>query len=74
MSKLSQLRQYMQAGEWCEAIKMAAAFPRLPLEYRNAILNGREAVLRPDFQRALKRDPGAQIKTAIAALRAAYGR
>lgn len=72
-SKLAVLKEHLRAGRNHEAIKLAASFPRLPDEHRAAILEGREAIARPEFQRSLKRDPEVQIATAIAALKAAFG-
>lgn len=66
------VRAEMDAGNWREAILAAAKFPDLGDE-RDAILSGREAIVRPAFQRQLKRDPEALIEVAKAALRRRYG-
>lgn len=70
--KIDILRGHMAAGRWPEAIKLAASFPRLG-EEKAAILKGREALLRPDFQRQLGRDVPAMVEGAKAALRRRYG-
>lgn len=70
--KIDTLRGMMNAGQWADAIKFAAKFPRLPEGQRKAILEGNEAILRPAFQRQLRKDPEAQITAAKAALIEAY--
>lgn len=72
VTKISQLRKLMEAGEWREAISLAAKFPRLGC-LRNAILDAQTAYTNPGFLRQLRRDPDAAIKCGIAALQDAYG-
>jgi hypothetical protein len=64
---LELIRFHMRAGEWNEAILAAAKFPDLG-EHAEAIQRGREAIMRPAFQRQLKRDPKAMIEAAKQAL------
>lgn len=71
-TKLAQLRALMAAEEWRSAILLAAKFPRLGAR-RGAILDAREAYLRPAFQRELGKDPAALIAAGRRALAEAYG-
>lgn len=71
VAKIDTLRAHMAAGEWCAAIKLAASFGELGAE-RGPILSGREALLRPAFQKQLGREPAALIEAAKAALRRRY--
>lgn len=59
-TKLSQLIAMMNAGHWDEALKFAGKFPSLGEEKR-AITRAREALIRPEFFRALGRDVDAII-------------
>lgn len=52
LKKIDVLRAAMGKGDWPAAIKLAAKFPSLGAE-KAAILSGREALLRPGFQRQL---------------------
>ncbi len=70
-TKLSQLLGYLEAGDERAAVLMAAKFADLG-DQRAAILSAREAYLRPDFQRQLRRDPAVLIEAGIAALRERY--
>ena len=70
--KLDAVLAAMGAGDWPKAILLAAKFQDLGTA-RNAILSGREGVLRPGFQRQLKRDPAQLIEAAKTALRGRYG-
>ena len=69
---LEYVRRCMHEERWDEAILSAAKFPNLGDEAA-AIHRGREAILRPYFQRQLKRDPELMRLEAIAALKARYG-
>lgn len=71
-TKIEQLRELMARGDWNAAIIFCAKFPRLGA-YRDAILDGREAILRPDFQRQLGREPSVLIAAAEEALREGWG-
>ncbi len=70
--KLDAVLDAMRADDWPRAACLAAKFQDLGDE-RDAILSGREAVLRPEFQRQLKRDPAALLEAARAALVRRYG-
>jgi hypothetical protein len=72
-TKISQLRDMMDAGEWRKAISMAAKFPRLGA-HRAAILDAQLAYTNPRFARQIGKDPEALIAAGQAALRAAYAR
>lgn len=61
----------MAAGDWDRAITFAARFQQLG-DARNDILSAREALLRPDFQRQLGRDPATLRAVGIAALQRRY--
>lgn len=69
--KLDTLHAAMRAGDWREAMRIAAAFPRLGDE-KAAITRAWEAYQRPDFMRQLRRDPNALIAEGVAALRRRY--
>ena len=71
--KVDILRNHMAAGEWRDAILLAAKFQRLGAE-GPAILSAREAYLRPAFQQQVGKDPAALIAAGRAALLRRYGR
>lgn len=71
-STAEQIRIMLRAGAYRGAILMASKFDDLG-EQRGRILSAREAYLRPDFQRAIKRDPEALIADGLAALQERYG-
>jgi hypothetical protein len=64
---LALIKEMMRRGLWIDAILAAAKFPDLG-DQAEAIQRGREAIMRPDFMRQLKRDPEAAIEAAKAAL------
>lgn len=70
-TKISELREYMDKGDWTRAIALAARFPRLG-EHRGAILDAQMAITSPAFCRGIKKDPAALIEAGKAALMAAY--
>jgi hypothetical protein len=70
-TKLQRLRRCMRAGDWRNALRLAASFPRLG-EHHAVIVRAHEAGWHPDFYRAIGRDPDADIAAGIAALRARY--
>jgi hypothetical protein len=70
--KIDELRAIMAAGDWPRALAFAAKFPRLG-EFKRAIERGHQAAARPEFTRAVGRDPDADIAAGIAALRERYG-
>lgn len=67
IKKIDQLRAIAASGDWEKTIKFAAKFPRLG-KHRNAILDAKEAIIRPDFLRQINRDPGALISAGKIAL------
>lgn len=71
-SALANVRHLIAMGDWRAAILTAAKFPDLGDEAA-AIHRGREALLRPSFQRQLKRDPTQMIEEAKVALVRRYG-
>jgi len=70
-SKLSTLREHMEAGRWRDAIRLAARFPQLG-DQRGAILDAQMAYTNPEFARGIRKDPEQLIAAGIAALRARY--
>lgn len=66
-SKLSLLQAAAAAGDWPEAIRIAAKFQRLG-DARAAVLDGHMALTRPDWCRQLRKDPAKLIEAAKAAL------
>ncbi len=70
--KLDAVLAAMRADNWREAILLAAKFPRLGAQEK-AITRAREALLRPDFQKQLGREPAALIEAGKAALIERYG-
>ena len=71
VTKLSQLRALMEAGEWEKAIAIAARFPRLGA-HRAAVLDAHGAYTNPRFMAQIGRDAGACIEAGKLALIAAY--
>ena len=54
-SKLSIVREYMAAGRWQEAIRIAARFPQLS-DQRGAILDAHTAYTNPRFMMQIGKD------------------
>ena len=71
VTKISQLQALMRAEKWADAIRFAAKFGDLG-NARNAILSAKEAVVRPEFMRQLRKDPDALIAAGVEALRQRY--
>lgn len=69
---LCELADAMSAGRWEDAILLAAKWSDLG-DHAAAIHRGREAILRPEFQRQIKRDPAQMIEEAKEALLERYG-
>ena len=69
--KLDAVLDAMRGGQWPEAIRLAAKFPRLGAE-KVAIMRAHEALARPAFQRQLGRCPELLIEAGIAALQRRY--
>lgn len=70
-TKLACLREVAARGDWLGALRIASRFADLG-EHKAAIMRAQEAVLRPDFQRQLGRDPERLLAEGLAALRARY--
>lgn len=70
-TKISALRTLMADGQWPDAIRFAAKFPRLGHE-RAAILDAHMALTNPAFCRGVRKDPDALLAAGIAALQARY--
>jgi len=66
-SKASIVREHMEAGEWAEAIRLAASFGRLD-RHRVAILDARSAYTNPRFVAQLGKDIEALKEIGKAAL------
>lgn len=71
-TKLNQLREYMAAGDWRAALKMAASFPRLG-NHKEPIERAWAAFLNPGFYESIGRRPDILINAGIDALKARYG-
>ena len=67
-SKASLVRDHMAAGQWAEAIRLAASFPRLD-KHRTAILDARTAYTNPRWLTQLGIDPETAKEAGHAALR-----
>lgn len=67
------LAEAMRERRWNDAILLAAKWSDLG-DHAAAIHRGREAILRPSFQRQLKRDPAQMIEEAKAALLERYSK
>ena len=71
--KIDTLRAFMAAGNWPSALGLAAKFPRLG-EHKTAITRAWEAIQRPEFYRAIGKNPDALVNEGIAALKERYGK
>jgi hypothetical protein len=71
-SKLSLVRAAAAAGDWREAIRIAAKFQQLG-PHREAITRAWAAIQNPDFYRDIGQDPQALIDAGVAALQERYG-
>lgn len=71
-TKLDTLKAAAAAGDWQQAIAIAARFPRLGA-IRNAVLDAHTAYTNPRFLAQLRRDPEECIAAGRSALIAAYG-
>ena len=71
MTKLEMLKIAAAAGDWRQAVAIAARFPRLGA-YRNAVLDAHAAYTNPRFMAQIGRDAGACIEAGKLALIAAY--
>lgn len=66
--KIDVLSVLMKQGQWVEAIKFAAKFPRLGKQ-RNPILTASAAILSPDFYTSMGKDVDLLIADGVAALK-----
>ena len=71
-TKLATLKAAAAVGDWPEALRIAARFPRLG-DDAPAIQRAHEAAWHPAFFRQLGRDPDALVRSGIEALRRRYG-
>ena len=70
-TKISKLKAAAASGDWAEALRIAARFPRLG-EHGPTIIRAHEAAHTPDFYRQLGRDPETLIAAGIEALKERY--
>lgn len=73
LSKITQLKAAMQAGNWELALRVAARFPRLGT-HTAAIRRGHEAYTNPRFYQQLGKDLEALKAAGKRALIARYGK
>jgi hypothetical protein len=71
-TKLSAVKNHMRAGQWQEAIRLAARFPRLGSE-RAAILDAHGAYTNPRFLTQVGKDIDALKRAGQQALLERYG-
>jgi hypothetical protein len=67
------LRAAMDSEDWHEALRIAAKFPILGTQ-KEAIQRAWQAVQRPDFYRAIGKDPAELITDGVRALQERYGK
>lgn len=70
-TKLETLKEHAGGGDWPNALKIAARFPRLGKD-KARIERAWEATARPGFMRQIGKDPDALIADGIAALKSRY--
>ena len=70
-TQLSILLEYMAAGRWSEALKLAACWQELG-DHKAAITRGADALRHPKFYVELGKNPQELIDEGIAALKARY--
>lgn len=66
--KIDMLREYAENGDWHSAIRLAASFPRLG-DQKKDIMQAKEALSRPAFQKQLGRDPSRLIDKGVLAMK-----
>lgn len=71
-TKLAKLKEHWAAGEYREALKLAAGWQRLG-EHKEAIEKGHNAVGHPNIYTQLGEDPAALYAAGLAAVAARYG-
>lgn len=67
------LREAMDAENWHDALRIAAKFPILGAQ-KEAITRAWQALQRPDFYRAIGKDPAELIADGVRALQERYGK
>jgi hypothetical protein len=72
-TKTSRVLAHLRAGEWAQALSLAATFRMLPLEIRTAIQRAHAARTNPRLYRGMGQDPDAMIAAGKAALLQQYG-
>lgn len=70
-TKISKLKAAAASGNWAEALRIAARFPRLG-EHGPIIIRAHEALHSAAFYRQLGRDPEALVAAGIEALKQRY--
>ncbi len=70
-TKLSKLKAAYAAGDYREALRIAARFPQLGAE-KEAICRAWQAIQSPAFYREIGRDPELLIAQGVAALKKRY--
>ena len=74
-TKLAKLKQFMAAGDYRAALKLAASWGRRGLgggSHADAITQGWAALSNPDFYKSIGKDPDALTAAGVAAIRARY--
>ncbi|HAT1513796.1 TPA: hypothetical protein I8W54_002115 [Morganella morganii] len=69
--KIDLLRGYAKDNDWDSAIKLAGSFPNLG-EHKKIITKAKEALLRPEFQMQLGKDPSILISEGVLAIKTRY--
>lgn len=72
-TKLSQLREFMAAGDWRAALRLANSFGNLGTMHAAHIQRAWAAIQSPEFYREIGRDPDSLVAAGIVALRERYG-
>lgn len=70
-TKLSILKDHMEAGDWNKALSMAAKFQQLG-KHRDAIKLAHEAITHPSFYSQLGKNPDVLRTQGIEALKSKY--
>jgi len=72
-TKLQEIRDFMEKGEWENAIKMAASFQRLGPQ-KEAIKAASDSLTNPNFYKQLGLDPDLLLKAGIEALKQRFNK
>jgi hypothetical protein len=70
-TKLSKLKQYMAAGDYRAALRLAASWGELG-DHKETIQKGRAADVHPEFYLAIGENPVELVAAGIAAIRERY--